>query len=95
MKTYIHVNQHIIKSNRSKGERLPELTVKTYKTNDYCHEVVVDGPCKVIYRPGSPLSCGAEVWIETESEVQLVKHVNGIDGGNASNTADDLQCVSR
>lgn len=70
MKKIIHVNQHVIKRNRKTGRRDPVLTVKTYKTNNYAHEVVINGPCRVIYRPDKPLSCGATVWIETESDVQ-------------------------
>ena len=69
MKKRIHVNQHKIRSNKKTGNREPVLTVKTYKSNDYCHEALIDGPCKVIYSPDKPLSCGAKVWIETESEV--------------------------
>ena len=70
-KKYIHVNQHVIKKNRKSPEQAPVLTVKTYKTNDYGHEVEVDGPCKIIYRPEKPLSCGATVWIETSSPVSV------------------------
>jgi len=33
MLTKIHVNQHIVRSNSKTGERLPPLTVKTYKKN--------------------------------------------------------------
>ena len=72
MKTRIHVNQHVIRSNAKTGERQPVLTVKTYKSNDYGHEVIIDGPCRVIYRPDKPLSCGARVWIETEGKVHVV-----------------------
>ena len=72
MKKRIHVNQHIIRKNQKTGEREPVLTVKTYKSNTYCHEVLVDGPCKVIYSPDKPLSCGARVWIETEHGVECI-----------------------
>jgi len=72
MKRRIHVNQHIIRSNQKKGEREPVLTVKTYKSNDYCHEARIDGPCRVIYSPDKPLSCGARVWIETDAEVVCI-----------------------
>ena len=43
MKTIIHVNQHKIKRNAKTGEREPVLTCKTYKSNDYAHEVMIDG----------------------------------------------------
>jgi hypothetical protein len=73
MKTIVHVNQHVIKSNRKDGKDDPVLTVKTYKSNDYAHEVEILGPSKIIYSPDKPLSCGAHVWIETQSEVKIVR----------------------
>jgi hypothetical protein len=71
MKTIIHVNQHVIKSNRKNNETNPVLTVKTYKSNTYGTNVSIDGPCKIVYNPSKPLSCGAHVWIETEAEVTV------------------------
>ena len=73
MKTIIHVNQHVIKANAKSGERNPILTVKTYKSNTYAHEVVINGPSKVVYSPDKPLSCGAKVWIETQASVTTSK----------------------
>tara|TARA_R110000850_G_scaffold91234_1_gene193787 strand:+ start:598 stop:837 length:240 start_codon:yes stop_codon:yes gene_type:complete len=78
MKTIIHVNQHVIKSNRKKGELEPVLTCKTYKTNTYAHEAIIrdaDGNevARVVYRPDKPLSCGAHVWIETRLDVETIK----------------------
>lgn len=72
MKTIIHVNQHNIKHNSKTGDNKPVLTVKTYKDNTYAHEVYVNGPCKIVYRPNDPLSCGAKVWIETQGTVTTV-----------------------
>jgi hypothetical protein len=72
MKTYIHVNQHVIRSNRKNGETKPPLTAKNYKENKYGREISVSGPCKVVYSPDKPLSCGARVWIETTSEVYVL-----------------------
>jgi hypothetical protein len=71
MKTIIHVNQHVIKANNKNGENNPVLTVKTYKDNRYAHDVIIKGPSRVVYSPDKPLSCGAHVWIETESEVEI------------------------
>ena len=67
----IHVNQHRIKANKKHSLNDPVITVKTSKSNTYGHEVVINGPSKVIYSPDKPLSCGARVWIETESEVKI------------------------
>lgn len=73
MKTKIHVNQHVIKSNSKTGANDPVLTVKTYKDNRYAHEVRILGESKVVYSPDKPLSCGAKVWIETDAEVEIIK----------------------
>ena len=72
MKTIIHVNQHVIKANRKNGTNNPVLTVKTYKSNTYAHEVEILGISKVCYSPDKPLSCGAHVWIETEDKVTIL-----------------------
>ena len=69
MKKYIHINQHVIKSNHKNNKREPVITVKTYKSNTYGHQVHILGECKVVYSPDKPLSCGAKVWIETDAEV--------------------------
>ena len=77
MKTYIHVNQHHIRSNKTKWTNLPVITVKQGKKNTYCNEVEILGPSKVIYGgegcEAKPLlSCGARVVIVTESEVRII-----------------------
>jgi hypothetical protein len=72
MKTKIHVNQHNIRANL-KGADLPVLTVKDYKGNTKCNEVVVEGPSRVVYSPDKPLSCGAKVWVETQANVIIVR----------------------
>lgn len=72
MKTVIHVNQHAIRRNIKIKQREPVLTVKTYKSNTYAHEVAIHGPSKVVYSPDKPLSCGARVWVETEAAVEIL-----------------------
>ena len=73
MKTIIHVNQHVIKANRKNNEENPVLTVKTYKSNNYAHEVEIKGDSKIVYSPNKPLSCGAHVWLETQGDVTILK----------------------
>jgi len=70
-RTYIHVNQHVIRRNHTTGQREAVLTVKRGRTNVYAMAAEVLGPCRVVYSPECPLSCGARVWIETEAEVRL------------------------
>jgi hypothetical protein len=70
---YIHVNQHIIRSNKKNNANEPVLTVKEGKKNTYGHSVQVHGPSTVIYGGNDKpvLSCGARVVIKTEAEVTI------------------------
>jgi hypothetical protein len=70
-RTIIHVNQHIVRKNGKTGSRDPVLTVKQGRKNTYATAAEVLGPCRVVYSPDCPLSCGAKVWIETDAEVRL------------------------
>jgi hypothetical protein len=74
----IHINQHVIRSNKKNGANEPVVTVKTYKSNDYGHEVNITGSSKVIYSAANPLPCGAKVWIETKSSVEVKNTLTGI-----------------
>ncbi len=74
-KTYIHVNQHVIRSNKKHGKDDPVITVKQGSKNTYCHEVEIKGPSRMRYGGNDKpiLSCGARVVIETESEIEVIK----------------------
>ena len=72
MKKRIHVNQHNIRRNRKEGTNDPVITCKTYKSNEYGHEVEIQGPSRLVYSPEKPLSCGAVLWIETDSDVVVI-----------------------
>lgn len=65
----IHVNQHIIRSNRRDGASKAPIAVKTYRENVQAHSVKIDGPSRLVYSPDRPLSCGARLWLETEAPV--------------------------
>ena len=74
MKAIIHVNQHNIKHNAKHEDKKPVITIKTYKSNTYCNEVIIKGDSKMIYSPDKPLSCGAKVWIETtDDNIEIVR----------------------
>ena len=78
MLTRIHVNQHNIKANRRNANAaLPVMTAKDYKQNRKGHTVIIrddDGNevIRFVYRPDSPLPCGAHVWAETKLEVEVI-----------------------
>ena len=81
MKKIIHVNQHKIRANTKNGTDEPVLTVKTYKDNTYAHEAVIrtkDGEeiARVVYQPHKPLSCGARVWVELDTDTTDVEIIN-------------------
>ena len=86
MKTIIHVNQHVIKSNTKTGSNEPPLTVKDYKRNRRCQEAVLYyGGVeigRIVHRPHKPLSCGARVWIETENPYVTIETVGEIIGNH-------------
>ena len=81
MKQIIHINQHNIKYNRKveSSERKPVITCKTYKNNEYHHSL--DLVCmesgkvlgSLIYSPEKPLSCGANVWLEFDTDTIQIK----------------------
>lgn len=76
MLTRIHVNQHIIKFNREHGTVLPVLTVKQGNKTRYAESVHKSGPSQLVYKPESPLSCGAVCWDETVGKVFLVGEIS-------------------
>ena len=70
---YIHVNQHIIRSNKKNEANEPVLTVKEGKKNTYGYSVQIHGPSTVIYGGSDKpvLSCGARVVIKTEAALTI------------------------
>jgi len=81
MKQIVHINQHHIKHNRKveAQDRKPVITCKTYKNNEYHHSIdlvcVESGNIlgSVMYSPEKPLSCGANVWIEFDTNLITIK----------------------
>ena len=78
MTSKIHVNQHNIRSNKTKGTDLPVITIKQGRANTYCNEVEILGPSRIIYGGAgcdarALMGCGARVVIETESEVKIIQ----------------------
>ena len=76
------MNQHVIKGNKKHNENYPVLTSKNYRNNVYCHEVSLEVGGKIIgtfkYSKDKPLSCGAHVWFECDSEdVKLFHTLQG------------------
>ncbi len=64
-KTIVHINKNNIQRNAKKSweQREPVISIKGTK-NTYVHQLEIPAPCRVVYQPDKPLSCGAKVWIE-------------------------------
>ncbi len=78
MKTIVNVNRHNVAWNEKHDDKKPVLSVKTYKDTDYGDTVVIYGQdgleaARLVYRPESPLSCGARVWLETNNNVEVAQ----------------------
>lgn len=69
-KKIIHINRNTINSNTKNGTNDPPIIVRQgRKRLGHAHELIIDGPCKIVYSPHKPLDCGARLWIETDAEV--------------------------
>lgn len=62
----IHINQHKIR----RKEPDP-ISVKVSGKTIPCAEVEIKGESKLVYRPDKPLSCGAKLWVETRSPIEI------------------------
>ena len=73
----IHINQHNIRSNKTKETDLPVITIKVGSKNYYCNEIQIDGPSTIKYCGSGDqkplISCGARVVMETTSEVRVIR----------------------
>jgi hypothetical protein len=74
----VHVNSNVIRSNRKRGEAIPPLSVRKTRSSPaaYADRVVIKDSfgntvAIVVYEPETPLSCGAQVWIETKFDVEV------------------------
>ena len=71
-KKQIHVNQHMIGFNRKNPNNMkPPVTIQTSKGSIRASNIEIEGESKLVYRPLAPLSCGARLWVETDSPVIL------------------------
>lgn len=67
----IHVNQHIIKTNRKNGSNDAVLTIKTTSDNIKANHIMIGDNVRLCYAPESPLACGATIWIETTEAINI------------------------
>ncbi len=64
--TFIHVRQDRIRANRKYGTNKPVITIREGDRKTYCHQLTIEGICRIVYQPDKPKDCGATLWIELE-----------------------------
>lgn len=67
----LHVDQRVIRQNRTSGGNEPPVTIQLSTGSLKCHEAVIHGTSRLVHRPHKPLSCGARLWIETRARVEV------------------------
>jgi hypothetical protein len=67
----IHINRNIIQQNAKHDKDDPVVRVEEKGVVQYCMEVEINGPSRMVYRPDKPRPCGAKLWIETEADVVM------------------------
>lgn len=74
---HVHVHQNRIRANirRPREQRDPPITVRQGSRRTYANTVEIKGPCRVVYSPDKPLSCGARVWIEVADDIEVAASV--------------------
>ena len=72
VETCIVVNRQTMASNAKDNKSEPPIVVKLGKHSHECHELEINGPCRLVYNPDSG-PCGASLWIEVAADVPLVR----------------------
>ena len=68
----IHINRNIIQKNAKHNEINPVCRIEENGVVQYCMEIIINGPSRMVYRPDNPRPCGAKLWIETDADVELI-----------------------
>lgn len=68
----IHINRQVIQHNAKYNKQLPVCRIQIGSVIKYSMGVNIQGPSRMIYSPNKPQPCGAKVWIETESKLELI-----------------------
>jgi hypothetical protein len=86
MKKILHVAQDAIRKNAKHGTNDPAIIIRTSKGGERAREaaLVVDGRevGRFVYRPHKPLSCGARLWLEVNTDVCDIIPVEPQEGEN-------------
>ncbi len=70
--TYIVVNQEIIDQNSEEGTNLPPLELQRGQQQKNCHELIINGPCRLVYVPDPDDPDNLTLCIEVDPSVPVV-----------------------
>ena len=73
--TCILLNRKIVGKNALENENEPPIVVKEGKKSYHCHEIEIDGPCRIVYRADETGPGGVRFWIETSAEVPVIRKI--------------------
>jgi len=75
VETCILVNRQIMGKNAKENLNEPPIVVKQGKQHHNCHEIEINGPCRVVYSPHETGPGGARLWIEAAAEVPVIRKI--------------------
>jgi hypothetical protein len=72
--TYVHVDPHVIMDNARHKTRKPPIVVYfPGQQSMHVHGVKFKGASRVVYEPDNPHISGAQCWVETEGDVEVIR----------------------
>lgn len=95
--TILHVDRHKIAANRKHGTNEPPLTVK-YGSKGFKGRALVIKDAegnevgRLVYRPDSPIACGATVWMELQPSHSVECYDREPDGGELNSQKANTEC---
>jgi len=70
--TIIHVFKRQFESNKKYQTLEPVIIVRQGSRVTHCHEVDINGPSKLVYRPFQETYFRAKLWIEVEPDIPVI-----------------------
>jgi hypothetical protein len=69
-KTKIYINRSKLAQNHDRDTNHPVISINRADRYLYGHEVIINGPCRIVYQPQKEKN--PRIWIETFSQVQVI-----------------------
>ncbi len=70
---HVYLDLKTAQENYLEDVRYPCVRIKEGAITKFAYELIIEGPCKIIYNPDEPLNPGAIFWIETQAPIKTQK----------------------